>query len=91
VADPNRGDRTSELKEEIIRLGPWHQEVQITPEASTAAFFEAPEGYYPSQGPKDPRTGWMRMVQEIYPGEAGMTGKSFLDCACNCGGLRLLR
>ena len=31
-----------ELREEVVRLGPWHVEVDITPEVSTAAFLDAP-------------------------------------------------
>jgi tRNA (mo5U34)-methyltransferase len=79
------------LKEEIIRLGPWHHEVAVTPEVSTRAYLDAPEGYYPDSGPKDPRRvtliddreGWLRMLEMIYP--EGLRGRSFLDCACNCG------
>lgn len=85
------GKSASELKEEIIRLGPWHLNVQVTPEVSTAAFLEAPEGTYPSSGPKDPRRisflnthdHWVNTMGEVYP--EGLEGRSFMECACNCG------
>ena len=77
---------SSELKEEIIRLGPWHLDVQVTPELSSSTFLDAPEGTYGSDqisfiNPRDP---WQRMMKTIYPD--GLEGRSFLDCACNCGG-----
>jgi hypothetical protein len=57
-----QNDRISDLREEIIRLGPWHLDVQVTPEISTRVFLEAPEGMYsPSFGDVsfiDPREGW---------------------------------
>ena len=36
-----------ELRDEVIRLGPWHVDVEITPEVSTRAFLDAPPGTYP--------------------------------------------
>jgi tRNA (mo5U34)-methyltransferase len=81
----------AELKEEIVRLGPWHLDVQVTPEVSSSAFLEAPDGNYEA-GPRgrppisfiNDRAGWQRLVKMIYP--QGLEGRSFLDCACNCGG-----
>jgi tRNA (mo5U34)-methyltransferase len=81
----------AELKEEIIRLGPWHLDVQVTPEVSSSAFLEAPDGTYES-GPQrrspisfiSDRARWQGLVKQIYP--EGFDGHSFLDCACNCGG-----
>lgn len=80
----------SELKDEIIRLGPWHHNLAVTPEISTKVYLEAPEGTYPSSGPRDPRKvslldnreNWMRFLERIYP--RGLEGRSFLECACNC-------
>jgi SAM-dependent methyltransferase len=78
----------SRLKEEIIRLGPWHIDVQVTPEVSTRVFLEAPEGYYASPGEmepgfQNPREGWIKLIKRIYP--EGLEGRTFLECACNCG------
>jgi tRNA (mo5U34)-methyltransferase len=78
----------SRLKEEIIRLGPWHLDVQVTPELSTRVSLEAPEGYHASLGEKAPdflsqREWWIKMMKQIYP--EGLEGRTFLDCACNCG------
>jgi tRNA (mo5U34)-methyltransferase len=77
----------AELREEVIRLGPWHIDVEITPEVSTRAFLDAPPGTYPdSQGSvtfHDPHDGFLRRLRRIYPD--GLQSRSVLDCACNCG------
>ena len=81
---------STELKQEIIRLGPWHLDVQVIPGLSSSAFLEAPEGTYDasaeSVGPVsflDPRVPFQNQMRKIYP--EGLEGCSFLDCACNCG------
>jgi 2-polyprenyl-3-methyl-5-hydroxy-6-metoxy-1,4-benzoquinol methylase len=91
VCSPMQNSVASEeaLKAEIIRLGPWHIDVEVTPQLTTAAFLEAPEDLY--TGHKDlnrvsflsPRKGWVEMMKNIYP--EGLADRSFLDCACNCG------
>ena len=88
--DTKSGKSYSELKDEIIRLGPWHHVVQVAPEISTKVYLEAPEGTYPSSGAKDPkkvsllddREKWIRFLERIYP--EGLAGRTFLECACNC-------
>jgi len=78
-----------DLKAEIIRLGPWHIDVEITPELTSAAFLDAPEDTY--TGIKDlnrvsfisPKRAWVELIRAIYPG--GLEGRSFMECACNCG------
>ena len=76
-----------ELREEVIRLGPWHMDVEITPDVSTSAFLEAPPGTYPdSFGPitfHQPHDGFLRRLSRIFPD--GLGARSVLDCACNCG------
>jgi tRNA (mo5U34)-methyltransferase len=76
------------LREEILRLGPWHLDVQVTPEISTSVSLEAPAGAYPeSLGPVaflSPAESFRKLLLRIYPG--GLDGRSVLDCACNCGG-----
>lgn len=81
-----------ELRAEIIRLGPWHLEVEVAPGLTTRAFLDAPPGTYQGSGHLDPsrisfldpRRDFETTLPQIYP--AGLEGRSFLDCACNCGG-----
>jgi tRNA (mo5U34)-methyltransferase len=78
-----------ELKQRIIELGPWHIDVQVNDELSTAAFKEAPEEYYTGEKALNrvsflsPKTNWVEMMKQIYPN--GLEGRSFMECACNCG------
>ena len=77
-----------DLRKEIIRLGPWHLDVQVTPEISTAVSLEAPDNAYDeSFGPVSFQTSgeqsWKYKLRQLYPG--GLDGRSVLDCACNCG------
>lgn len=85
MTDSRQGNSAPELKQEVIRLGPWHHEVQITPEISTSAFLEAPKGTY-SSNPSfiNPRDHLANITSKIYP--EGLGERTFLDCACNCGG-----
>ena len=82
-----QGDSISDLRTEIIRLGPWHLDVQVTPEISTRVFLEAPKETYPSSFGTisflNPRQSFYALLHKIYP--EGLAGRSFLDCACNCG------
>lgn len=73
----------SELKEGISHLGPWHLDVQVTPEVSTRAFLEAPAEGSDRVSFIDLRPGWIEKVRKIYP--EGLQGRSLLECACNCG------
>lgn len=85
MIDNKQDVQISELKEEIIRLGPWHHDVQVTPEVSTSAFLEAPEGTYSSKPSFiKPREHLESILRKIYPD--GLEGRTFLDNACNCGG-----
>jgi tRNA (mo5U34)-methyltransferase len=77
-----------ELRDTIVRLGPWHLDVQVTPEVSTAAFLDAPAGSYPPELGTPTflhgqRERWQHAMSRVYP--QGFEGRSFLDCACNCG------
>jgi tRNA (mo5U34)-methyltransferase len=76
-----------ELREEVVRLGPWHVEVDITPEVSTAAFLDAPaDGDHEDFGVvhfQRPHAGFLRRMGRVFP--QGMAGRRVLDCACNCG------
>jgi SAM-dependent methyltransferase len=76
------------LREEIIRLGPWSLDVQVSPEVSTRVALDAPPGTYPASFGKihfgSPRSAFRSLLARLYP--SGLDGRSVLDCACNCGG-----
>ncbi len=78
-----------DLRAEIIRLGPWHLDVDVTPELSTAAFLEAPGETYDAEALGavsfiSPKEYFRGLIADLYPG--GLRGRAVLDCACNCGG-----
>ena len=77
----------AELREEVIRLGPWHIDIEITPEVSTRAYLDAPPGTYPEELGTvtfhNPHDGFLRRLRRVFPD--GLEGRSVLDCACNCG------
>jgi tRNA (mo5U34)-methyltransferase len=78
---------TAQLREEIVRLGPWHLDVEVTPDLSTRAWVEAGVPTDESLGPVvflDKREEFQAQLREVYP--RGLEGRRFLDCACNCGG-----
>jgi tRNA (mo5U34)-methyltransferase len=70
-----------ELRQGLLALGPWHIEVQVTPELSTAASLEVE--YEEKMDFYRPREGAMKTLDMLYP--QGLGGKAVLDCACNCG------
>lgn len=78
-----------DLRAELVRLGPWHLDVEVGPELSTRASLEAPPGTYERSkfGPvpfRSPREGFVRRIKRLFPN--GLQGRSVLDCGCNCGG-----
>jgi tRNA (mo5U34)-methyltransferase len=87
VTSVGRALTNSELRDEVVRLGPWHIEIDITPEVSTAASLEASPGTYSDDAFKmsfhNPRDGFLRRLYRAFP--SGLEGRSVLDCACNCG------
>lgn len=87
MSSPSRALTAAELREQVIRLGPWHIDVEITPEVSTRAFLEAPPGTYPDSlggvAFHDPHDGFLRRLHRVFP--RGLEGRTVLDCACNCG------
>ena len=76
------------LREEIIRLGPWHFEIKVAEGLTTRVSLEAPPGTYDeSFGPvsfQDIRGEHRVHLKNLYPD--GMNGRTVLDCACNSGG-----
>jgi tRNA (mo5U34)-methyltransferase len=87
LTDVDRALTSGELRDEVVRLGPWHMDIEITPEVSTSAFLEAPAGTYSDEASKitfhNPREGFLRRLHRAFPN--GLEGRSVLDCACNCG------
>lgn len=75
-----------ELRDSIVRLGPWHHDVEVAPGVRTGE--PAPPGTYPQElgAPTliQPERILSWLVGELYP--AGLGGRSVLDCACNAGG-----
>jgi tRNA (mo5U34)-methyltransferase len=67
------------LAEEIVRLGPWHVEVEVTPGVSTRAWADVV-----GETITAPREPFQALMNSIYPG--GLQGRSILDCGCNAGG-----
>ena len=87
MSSVEREPSAAALREEVIRLGPWHIDIEVTPEVSTRAFLDAPAGTYPESFGKigfyDPREGFLGRLRRMFP--RGLEGRSVLDCACNCG------
>jgi SAM-dependent methyltransferase len=78
------------LRREVIRLAPWHLDVEITPDLSTAAFLDVALTAEQSRWKVTflrPREHWTALITSIYPD--GLGGRTVLDCACNCGGYSL--
>ncbi|GMU55136.1 MAG: hypothetical protein AMXMBFR33_42820 [Candidatus Xenobia bacterium] len=77
-----------ELTDEINALAPWHLNVALNSELDVAKALQCRPETGPSHelGPVsflDSRSHFLDLVKSIYP--QGLQGKSFLDCACNCG------
>ena len=78
----------TDLRQQIIELGPWHLEVEVDGGISTEVFLDAPPRTYSgSFGPisfNRPRPDFHTLMSRLYPD--GLASRSVLDCACNCGG-----
>jgi tRNA (mo5U34)-methyltransferase len=70
-----------DLKQQIIDLAPWHLDVQVGGLSTTIAPQE--DGLPIIDG----RSMFVDVMERVYPD--GLEGRSFLDCACNCGGFSL--
>jgi tRNA (mo5U34)-methyltransferase len=88
MSEPTASPKIGDLREQIIRLGPWHLDVQVTPDVSTRVSFEALNATYPASAGQvsfiSPRKRFLDVMRSIYP--LGLQGRSVMDCACNCGG-----
>ena len=70
------------LRQEGVRLAPWHLQVEITPDLSTRDLHEA-SGENLAQGFTDPRPWMNSLFERLYP--TGLGGCTALDVACNNG------
>jgi tRNA (mo5U34)-methyltransferase len=75
-----------QLRSEIQRLGPWHQDLEIAPGVRTGVH---PPGVTDplrvgSPGLIEPKLMIDHLLRDFLPG--GFAGRSVLDCACNAGG-----
>lgn len=79
-------DPEAALRAEIIRLGPWHHDIEIAPGIRTVEV--ARDGAYPPElgTPEVTRPDVFigYVVRDVFPD--GLAGRSVLDCACNAGG-----
>jgi tRNA (mo5U34)-methyltransferase len=75
-----------QLEEEIKRLGPWHFDIEVTPEIRTSVSADTtyPESFGPV-GMRDARSETRTLLRSVYPPPLRLEGRSVLDCACNCG------
>ncbi len=75
------------LERELIRLGPWHIEVDVVPGLTTRAGFDVSPGMnsdsFDGLTFKSPKKRFLGLLERAYPN--GLEGRSVLDCACNCG------
>jgi SAM-dependent methyltransferase len=78
----------AQLRDEIIRLGTWHFDIEVAEGLTTAVSLEAPpDTYSESFGPvsfQDIRAEHRVHLKNLYPD--GLQGRTVLDCACNSGG-----
>lgn len=74
------------LCEEIIRLGPWHHDIEIAPGLWTGQVTQGVR-YDAKLGTPSlvrPSRSMSALVAELFP--SGLAGRTLLDCACNGGG-----
>jgi tRNA (mo5U34)-methyltransferase len=82
----NNPDSIETLRAEIMRLGPWHHDIEVAPGLRTGE--PVPFGTYsdalgtPTIYP--PALHIAEIVREVFP--QGLAGRAILDCACNAGG-----
>ena len=73
-----------QLREEIIRLGPWHHDIEVRDGLTTRV---SEDHDYPGEmrgvALLDWRPEFVRRMTGIYPD--GLAGRSVLDVSCNCG------
>lgn len=73
----------AELLEEMQALGPWHHKLEIRDGLQTQSSFEQ-DKTGDTIAVVDPLKVFDLATKGVFPN--GLQGRSFLDCACNCGG-----
>jgi tRNA (mo5U34)-methyltransferase len=77
-----------ELRAEILRLGPWHYDIEIAPGIRTGAGSVSAGSYAPELGTPTvihPQQMMEHLATELFP-DGKLGGRSVLDCGCNAGG-----
>lgn len=85
MADPT--PNPDELRAEIRRLGPWHQDLEIAPGVRTGERGpdESPDSLGIGHGViLQPGQVLTSLMRDVFPN--GFEGRSVLDCGCNAGG-----
>jgi SAM-dependent methyltransferase len=81
-------DPDQQICQRIVQLGPWHQDIQLTDTLSTGQIFSSTGELTREENNNVSllklRDDFISQIREIYPN--GLSGKRFLDCACNAGG-----
>jgi tRNA (mo5U34)-methyltransferase len=79
-------DEHDALRAEIRRLGPWHHDVEVAPGVRTGdpALAPPPDPALGTPAVLQPQALLAPLAQALFDGD--MSGRSFLDCACNAGG-----
>jgi SAM-dependent methyltransferase len=76
-----------ELLREISELAPWHLDVEVVPGLNISDWTGIGTQESDATGRVsfiNPRLYFRQQMLKVYP--EGLEGRSFLDCACNCGG-----
>jgi hypothetical protein len=80
---------SDDLREQIRVLGPWHMDIPLGPDVRTGEGNKTDAtGASPYQVSLIDPTELAPLLRGLYPD--GMTGKRFLDCACNAAGYSML-
>lgn len=78
----------AQLASQIEAMRPWHHDILLFDDFSTGVVFSPTRrlGRPENDGVSliSPRSNFLKQLDELYP--QGLSGKSFLDCACNGGG-----
>jgi len=76
-----------QLVEQVRAMRPWHQDIEINDQVSTGKAFSPDGKLLPADNDNvsliSPRLRFERRAEVLYPD--GLSGKRFLDCACNAG------
>jgi tRNA (mo5U34)-methyltransferase len=81
-----------ELRAEIERLGPWHEDLEIAPGVRTGERkprLDDPTGVAPARCGLVPAAKAMEVIARALFPDGQFAGRSVLDCACNAGGYLL--